>query len=278
MLTRDQLNRQYQRAFGRNVDESGFNTYSKFGDEEAVYQDLLRSDEYRNRQQPAPQQAAPQPEMPAFDPHQFDIQPLGQQDYANFQSQANAQFDPLRTASNNRFEAYRNLNKADFGDLETRLRDTAGKSIQGLEEGLNSRGLLRSGMNAAGQGDIQKNLSSDIGRADIARAMKDADLVLQEAGFNTDISKQASQRADEMAQQEYAKRQQTSQTGLENFKNQIDALKTQVTASGAPLDYELKKRGLDLDAVKTVGDIYTQFINADELIPPELYDKIVSVL
>lgn len=99
-------------------------------------------------------------------------------------------FQPVSDAAKAGFEARRTANTQDFNDTATRLRQEATNDTSALEERGNSLGLLRSGLTAAGEGKIQSDLSNNVGRADIQRAISDADLALKEAGFNADLSTQ----------------------------------------------------------------------------------------
>lgn len=152
---------------------------------------------------------------------QKDIQitPLSTQDQQGFLNNANSLYAPLQQAGASKFAAYKNANAADFGDLKSRLQEDASNNTKGLEEGLNSRGLLYSGVNAANQGKIQRDLTNNIGRADIERAVKDADLVLQEAGYNTDLQGKIESKASQLADQEYGRRKQASDIGMANAQN-----------------------------------------------------------
>lgn len=154
----------------------------------------------------------------------IQIDPLTDADQQGFLGKANSLYAPLQQAASSKFSAYKSANAADFADLKTRLQEDASKNTQGLEEGLNKRGLLYSGVNAANQGNIQKELTRNVGRADIERAIKDADLVLQEAGYNSDLQGKIESKASQLAEQEYGRRKQRSDIGIENARNRSTEL------------------------------------------------------
>lgn len=204
-LTREQLQQQYNKAFGPNrvLDDSGFNTYSKFNNPEDVYNDLLKSTEYQLRQ----------------DQMKSDLQvnPISDAEYGEFGQKANNLFAPQREASKGRLAAFRGMAEQDSRDLETRLREQATGATKGLEQNLSQRGLLYSGENVAGQSKIQSDLSGNLNRASLQRALADADRVLQESQFNLDVDKQVAGKTQEYADQEYGRRQQKAQVALQGL-------------------------------------------------------------
>ncbi|MCR4307788.1 MAG: hypothetical protein NUV80_04445 [Candidatus Berkelbacteria bacterium] len=96
-------------------------------------------------------------------------------------------FKPVREAGAASFGAQRGRIGADFGDLETRLRQEAVNAESGMSERFNQLGLLQSGLTAAGTGKIRSDLTTNLARKDIERTIAEADLALKEAGFNADI-------------------------------------------------------------------------------------------
>jgi hypothetical protein len=108
---------------------------------------------------------------------------------ASLQGELNAMYDPVLAAGRASTTAQRAGLGLDFEELKKRLREVAGQSEAGLTESMSRYGLLESGRTAAGIGKIQENLSSDIGKADIQRAIAEANLVLEGASFEADVRK-----------------------------------------------------------------------------------------
>lgn len=155
----------------------------------------------------------------------------------DYTKEINALYDPLLTASDNSLAANKAGLADEFSGLATRLKETAGKSEQGLTESMNRYGLLESGRNAAGIGKIQENLSSDIGKADIQRAIQEAQLVLDHANYNSTVGLQ----------------KLSATQGLDSASLQRDAQKF-------AQDMDLKKWEKDLTYAKNQGDL---LLNAD---------------
>lgn len=118
---------------------------------------------------------------------------LEDQDYVNkIKQQAASIYDPQRDLALNKIDqsnAALDINQTDIGrqydTLGKNLRDQASKSSQALEERRNQLGLLQSGGTAAGLGDIQKNLNTNLANAEQDKASRLAQLALQRAGLTT---------------------------------------------------------------------------------------------
>lgn len=118
---------------------------------------------------------------------------LEDQDYVNkIKQQAASIYDPQRDLALNKIDqsnAALDINQTDIGrqydTLGQNLRDQASKSSQALEERRNQLGLLQSGGTAAGLGDIQKNLNTNLANAEQDKASRLAQLALQRAGLTT---------------------------------------------------------------------------------------------
>lgn len=70
-----------------------------------------------------------------------------------------------------------------YDRLAQTLQDAAVKSTKALEERQNQLGLLQSGLTAAGEGDIQKTLNTNLGTNEQQRASRLAQIALQRAGL-----------------------------------------------------------------------------------------------
>lgn len=222
-LTRQQLNALYRKTFNRDIDESGLATYSPFNDEASVEKDLMNSQEYKMRAKaPQPSPQAPQPfsfqATRANSPQRQEllqktqINPLSADEFNAFKLQSEQFYNPLRQASQDRLAKFKEQAALDQRDLEQRLREQAGLDVKGLEQSLQNRGLLFSGSNVAGQSRIQENVSKDISRAAVQRALQESERVLQEAQTQSGIDQQISDRAAKLAEQEFGRRQQSAQS------------------------------------------------------------------
>jgi len=118
---------------------------------------------------------------------------LEDQNYINkIKQQAASIYDPQRDLALNAIDqqnAGLDINQNDitrqYDTLGQNLRDQASKSSQALEERRNQLGLLQSGGTAAGLGDIQKNLNTNLANAEQDKASRLAQLALQRAGLTT---------------------------------------------------------------------------------------------
>ena len=151
----------------------------------------------------------------------------------------------------------------EFAGVKEELQLQGTRAQSGMEERMNQLGLLQSGSTAAGIGDIQKETLKGIGRADIQRAIKDADLVLQQAGFESDIGQQVAGEASRRYNEGFAQADKDLGTVLQRDEFEFSK--------------ELQKRGFDLTKVKSISDIYGQFINAGKKVPPWLYDQLKQI-
>jgi len=118
---------------------------------------------------------------------------LEDQNYINkIKQQAASIYDPQRDLALNAIDqqnAGLDINQNDitrqYDTLGQNLKDQALKSNQALEERRNQLGLLQSGGTAAGLGDIQKNLNTNLANAEQDKASRLAQLALQRAGLTT---------------------------------------------------------------------------------------------
>jgi hypothetical protein len=151
----------------------------------------------------------------------------------------------------------------EFAGVKEELELQGSRSQSSMEERMNQLGLLQSGSTAAGIGDIKKETLKGIQRADIQRAIKDADLVLQQAGFESDIQSNIAQEA--------------SRRYGEGFDQAERDLGTILQRDEFEFSKELQKRGFDLTKVKNISDIYNQFLDAGEVVPPWLYEQLKQI-
>lgn len=149
---------------------------------------------------------------------------ISQGERSGFLNQATELYRPLREKKLASFGARRGEIGQSFADLETRLREGAVGEQKGFEEDTNRLGLLQSGKTAAGIGKIRGNLTRDLGSAAIQRAVAEADLALEQAGFETDLARQIEDRATSFANELLQQRQ--TELGLRSgsLQAQLDTL------------------------------------------------------
>lgn len=132
---------------------------------------------------------------------------ISQAERSNFLNQATELYRPLRERKLTSFNARKGDIASTYADVETRLKEGAVGQQSGMEEDFNRLGLLQSGKTAAGIGKIRTNLSKDISSAAIKRAIDEADLALEQAGFETDLAKQTEAEATGYADKLLGQRQ-----------------------------------------------------------------------
>lgn len=178
----------------------------------------------------------------------------------DYTKEIDALYDPLLSAADTSLAAQKAGLNDEFSGLATRLKETAGKSEAGLTESMNRYGLLESGRNAAGIGKIQSDLSSDINKSDIQRAIAEADLVLSNANYKSTVGL-------------------AKMGALEKLNpNGFDQQQFQESIRRFNLEKDLSKYGLDMGLVKDAASVYSVFLSADKKIDPYLYDKMKSIM
>jgi hypothetical protein len=197
---------------------------------------------------------------PGMTASQSAVAPTNVAQSPDYTKQINNLYDPLLTAADQSLAANKTALNTEFGDLATKLRETAGKSEQGLTESMNRYGLLESGRTAAGIGDIQKNLSSDIGKADIQRAIQEANLVLENAQYKSNVGLQKMGALEKLNPSGFD--QQQFQESIRRYN----------------LESDLNKYGLDMKKVTDAAGVYNTFLNAGEDVPEWLYNKLKDLV
>lgn len=172
-------------------------------------------------------------------------------------------YDPMLAAKKSSVLTQKAGIADEFAGVKEQLQQEGTRAQSSLEERMNQLGLLQSGATAAGIGDIKKETLKGINRADIQRAIKSADLVLEEAGYTSDIATKREEYAGNLREKSLADYQGTSQFGFEMERSKLGD--------------ELSKRGFDLTKVKSISDIYSQFLDAGEVVPPWLYDQLKQI-
>lgn len=139
---------------------------------------------------------------------------ISQGERSGFLNQATELYRPLRERKLASFGARKGEIGQSFMDLETRLKEGAVGEQKGFEEDVNRLGLLQSGKTAAGIGSIRTNLTKGLSSAAISRAVQEADLALEQAGFETDLARQTEQEATGYADK--LLQQRTTELGLKS--------------------------------------------------------------
>lgn len=150
----------------------------------------------------------------------------------DYTKEINKLYDPLLAASDASLVANKAALNDEFTNLSSSLKEAAGKSEAGLTESMNRYGLLESGRTAAGIGKIQSDLSLNTGKADIQRAIAEADMVLQNVQYKAGI--------------------ETAKLGA---VQQTDPLGLEATKQAAA--QKLAERGFDLAKYKDVFTAYS---------------------
>ena len=161
--------------------------------------------------------------------------PLSPEDQAKFDAETSALYDPQRAAVAKQTEASKLSAQGEFKDLETRIRERMLGEQKGLVNNLSSRGFLRSGEQVGVGERITSTGLGDINKADIARAVAEADAILRESQANLDITREAKSYSQQLADREFNRRSQEAglygqqyETELNNFNtanklDQVDA-------------------------------------------------------
>lgn len=151
----------------------------------------------------------------------------------NYTKEINKIYDPLYEAADASLAANKAGLNDEFANLSERLRETARKSEQGLTESMNRYGLLESGRTAAGIGKIQSDLASDINKSDIQRTIQEANMVLENAQYKSNLGLQKLQAT-----------MQTDPLGIEQQK--------------VKMAQDLQAYGLNIQKFSTIAELYSK--------------------
>ena len=126
--------------------------------------------------------------------------------YESLAAGISAEYDPYRKAYGAKTAAARESIGFDYDALVKQLREEAVKGGKSMKEQFNTLGLLQSGMTAAGLGAIETTTQEGVTKAGIDRAVKMADLALEEAGFESGLQEKIGGRVQDIIDKMTAKR------------------------------------------------------------------------
>ncbi len=114
-------------------------------------------------------------------------------------------------------------------------------TITGVGQDLSNRGFLRSGEQVTKSVQAGDQFTKDVNSADIQRAIAQANLLLEEANYNSDIDKSVQAAADARANSEITSRGNSTAYAQSAEKQRLDAIDAQ-----RERDYQLKLHQIDL--------------------------------